>query len=1149
MGLSRHVSQFVSRPSTYPWKNGFYFDELGSHHLAALYDLTGLLKSLGQSCGVTPRHQFTLLHLAAIGGHVETAKVILERWPEMSIRDVSLDGRTPLMLAAAYNQEEMVKFLLSVDREDFETLNTEAACGCTALASAINSGHTKIVELLTSSPGVRLNIRTCTRSPLSWAASGGHIPLLRRLLSHPEVEVNAQHPFTGYTALCYASRLGSLHAVEALLSRSEVDVQSGPRCGCTPLLLAALTAQPAVVSLLLSQPRINIHARCMHMGTALTASRSDVIIQLLLTHERILANATNEDVRLCLLHAARLGLKDTFSKTVSDILFSPKQTIYLSSNLIHNALDTTARFGLEDAFSKLAYGALEPSKSRMRPSVLVEAARRGHAAIVEMALQFVDVNAKDAMGWTALDAAAHAGHTHVVSLLLIHKASVMQKPWAVKTLPGILLYKSGSGPLTRLVCALGPGHGVNQALLSVITDNHGDSQTLLAACRGGTTPVVQALLLKPGIDVNVKDHQGRTPLAHAASHNHRKICEMLLSHPGVQLRAGLASSLLHAASGGHKETVEMLLQPVYAPDIDVNVEDSRGWTPLAYAVSNKCRSICCMLLAHPKIQPRTGEAPLLLQAASCGSQEVTEALLRSPSDLHNVGVNMEDKNGWTPLAHAAWNNHKHICHMLITHPEIQPCAGKASPLVRAAFRGYSEIVQMLLRSTHRLDINVTEEGWTTLSAASHSGSLALVQDLLARDDIDVNLGKPSPLIVAVGKGHTLMVKTLLAHPCINVNIRDSSRHGQPGACEPTALFYACRRGPPEIVQALLQHPDISVNATLRLDRGNPTLSPTTQVDSATNHTPFLESLAEAWGRVCPPISPPETFSTPLHVAASANNRHEIVLLLLEVEDLNLNSLNEKGESALALILDSNASRSTLFLGFLKTVTLRFLASPNAVRKEPDILRRAVQTRNVEVVQIFLEHCDRATDFGPALTTALLSGQADIVALLLDVPGIDLNARSGRALLLACRRPSPLMAKLLLDHPKIDPNTVTNGQTALANACYYGREEIVSCLLSTKGIDVNAGKYHPLMLAAQAGQARVVAQLIEACGTDIDIDVNQCAYGEEGLKAAHLSAYSLPPPAFRPFGAPQDCWLKEAIVMPATVPSTTAFPIPRDPKSL
>ncbi|RXW18604.1 hypothetical protein EST38_g7253 [Candolleomyces aberdarensis] len=931
-GLSPHVSQFVSRPSAYPWKHVSYFDELGSHHLAALYGLTGLLTSMSPSCGVTPKHRFTLLHLAAIGGHVDSAKIVLKRWPEISVRDTSLDGRTPLMLASSFNHEEMVKFLLSIDPDDIETLNARAACGCTALASAIKGRNAKIVELLASCQGVRFDVQTCARSPLSWAASQGHISLLRQLLSNPEIEVNAQHPFTGYTALCYASHLGHPGVVQILLSRKEVDIHLGPICGCTPLLLAASTNQLTTVALLLSNPNINIHARCTQSGTALSVATSDALLKLILSHGRILANATADDIHICLNLAARLGLKDTFSKLVHD--------------------------------------ALEPASLQMQSTVLIQAARHGHTAIVELALQFVDVDAEDDKGWTALDAAADAGHTRTISLLLSHKASVVHKLRALvlPKWPKIDFPRLASERQTSLSLALAAErkhHDVVDALLYVMMRDCGNSATLIAACRSGRDAVVRSLLLQPDINVNV-----------------------------------------------------------------------------------------------------------------------------------------EDEHRWTPLAHAAWNNHRSVCHMLLAHPEIRPCAGKACPLVRAAFRGCDEIVQMLLQPIFGLHANATEEGWTVLAAATYNGSMPFVETLLARDDVDVNLGRHAPLIVAVCKGHTAIVKILLAHTRTDVNIRDSRGQHQP--CEPTALFFACRGGPPEVVQALLLHPDISVS--IRIGQGSTHEGHPAQVNPASDHTPF-QSLEKFWREDSPPLLLPEVNGTPLHVAASAKCWHEILPLLLETKGLDTSILNERGESALALMLNNidleDDDGIALFPGVFKLVTSPFLASPNSIQKEPALLPLAAQTGNLDVVKALLEHCDSTVNLTPALAAAIREENADVVSLLLDMPGIDPNGGEP-ALAIACPHGSNIIVKLLLDHPRIDPNATNKfGYTALAAACNRGREEMVSMLLSAKGINVNAGKYHPLMLAVQAGRGHVVAQLIESCP---DIDVDQRAYSEELLEERLRSLY-------------------------------------------
>jgi len=69
------------------------------------------------------------------------------------------------------------------------------------------------------------------------------------------------------------------------------------------------------------------------------------------------------------------------------------------------------------------------------------------------------------------------------------------------------------------------------------------------------------LLNTPGIDVNAKRNNGRTPLLRAANLGHIEVVELLLKTPGIDINAvdqWGRTPLFRAANDGHDEIVRML---------------------------------------------------------------------------------------------------------------------------------------------------------------------------------------------------------------------------------------------------------------------------------------------------------------------------------------------------------------------------------------------------------------------------------------------------------------------------------------------------------------------------------------------------------------------------------------------------------------
>ncbi|CEP01315.1 Ankyrin repeat domain-containing protein [Plasmodiophora brassicae] len=139
--------------------------------------------------------------------------------------------------------------------------------------------------------------------------------------------------------------------------------------------------------------------------------------------------------------------------------------------------------------------------------------------------------------------------------------------------------------------------------------------------------------------------------------------------------------------------------------------------------------------------------------------------------------------------------------------------------------------------------------------------------------------------------------------------------------------------------------------------------------------------------------------------------------------------------------------------------------------------------------------------------AAAAGNADVVWLLLNAPGIDVNARDEHdctPLSLAAMAGHHAAVVVLLKAPKIDVNACNKDQLSpLYWAAYFGHNQTVMSLVNAPGIDVNTrgyAKQTPLHVAVSQGHRVIVELLLRAPGIDIHA---QEAYGHTALDLARL----------------------------------------------
>ena len=138
------------------------------------------------------------------------------------------------------------------------------------------------------------------------------------------------------------------------------------------------------------------------------------------------------------------------------------------------------------------------------------------------------------------------------------------------------------------------------------------------------------LVIDCGVNPNIQNKDGDTPLHSAALNGKSEVVKLLLEHgadPNIQNKDGM-TPLHFATERGSPEVVKLLLEHGADPNIQ---ENKFGWTPLHYAVSRCHVDVVRVLLDHGAdltIRDNKGMTPLDY-GSDC--EEIIEELRRGGS--------------------------------------------------------------------------------------------------------------------------------------------------------------------------------------------------------------------------------------------------------------------------------------------------------------------------------------------------------------------------------------------------------------------------------------------------------------------------------------------------------------------------------------
>jgi ankyrin repeat protein len=331
----------------------------------------------------TESNHDTALTVACAGGHEELVKLLIEKGAHIEHRDKK--GFTPLILAATLGYQRIVQLLLiyGADVEAQSERNKD-----TALSAACQAGKYECCEiLLTKGQANKEHRNISDYTPLSLAASGGYVNIIKLLLSHG----------------------------------AEINSRTGSKLGISPLMLAAMNGHTQAVKLLIDMGS-DVNAQIeTNRNTALTLAcfqgRHDVVSLLL---ER----------KANIEHRAKTGLTPLMEaasggyEIVGRILLEKGADVNASP--VPNSKDTALTIAAEKGHLKfvqllIEYGSQLDVKNKKGATPLWLACQNGHLEVAQtLVLNSSDPDSTDSRKVSCLMSAFRKGHVKVCKFMVRH---------------------------------------------------------------------------------------------------------------------------------------------------------------------------------------------------------------------------------------------------------------------------------------------------------------------------------------------------------------------------------------------------------------------------------------------------------------------------------------------------------------------------------------------------------------------------------------------------------------------------------------------------------------------------------------------------------------------------------------------------------
>ncbi|MEM9943465.1 MAG: ankyrin repeat domain-containing protein [Planctomycetota bacterium] len=397
------------------------------------YELTQLLLTKGADPTSVNRQGQSVLHMAALGGQLETVKLLSHILSDIDLIDKSFV--TPLMNAVYANRIQIVDFLLKQGADPDGRINgnnyqeppilfasrqgnlamVQLLSDAGADISVANRQREQVLHLAAQAQGVFFTGRT-SENPRKAA----YAELIQKLLQlgADRYAVNGQNK----TPLMIATEQNFFEAVELLVDEKQpLDKLGGAE---DTLFWAASNGLIKTLKILNRRTELDFDVVDNSGKSVLirAAERGQVSIVNYLIRKNVRLDFVDTNQMTALLYAAANGHADVVST-----LIAAGSDLTARDSSGQTALHMAAWNGAESVVDVLLENG---SRSLARQdqqgiyTALHAASWQGHSGIVSRLLQFgFNPNAEDSDGWTPLHKAAFRGHSSVVKLLLLAGAN------------------------------------------------------------------------------------------------------------------------------------------------------------------------------------------------------------------------------------------------------------------------------------------------------------------------------------------------------------------------------------------------------------------------------------------------------------------------------------------------------------------------------------------------------------------------------------------------------------------------------------------------------------------------------------------------------------------------------------------------------